>query len=157
MLRMMVRLVGAALVVGVIPDAATVAQRWVSGASAGAQRYVDGVQQTQKDPTAAAAAQAQKALANYTQAVSSGLWARRLAEVGMSGWKQAVAAKGGANFTTGVTAAQNKYQQKIGPVLAQEATLQAQIDAMPNSSFADSVARMTAWATGMHNWKLQQG
>jgi hypothetical protein len=140
-----------------IPDAATVAQRWVAGAQAGSQRYIDGVQTTQKDVVGLAVAQGQKALINYQAAITSGHWARKLLAVGNAGWKQAVAAKGGANFVTGVTAAQQKFATAMGPVLAQEATLQAQIDAMPKTTIADSVARATAWINGMHQWKLSQG
>lgn len=140
-----------------IPSPTVAAQRWVAGATAHAQKYVDGVAQTQKDPTALAVAQAQKALLNYQQAIASGHWQRRLTAVGAAGWKAAVAAKGATMYTAGVTASQTKYEQRIAPVLAFEATLQQQIQSMPKTTLADSIARATAWINGMHQFKLNQG
>jgi hypothetical protein len=140
-----------------IPSPQVAAQRWVAGATAKVQNYVDGVAQTQKDQAGLAIAQAQKAQLNYAQAITSGLWARHLAAVGTAGWKAAVAAKGATMYSAGVTAAQPKYEQKIAPVLAFEATLQQQIDAMPRVTLQDSIARATAWINGLHQWKLSQG
>ena len=140
-----------------IPSAQVVAQRWVAGAQAGAQKYTQGVAGTTKDPTALAIAQQQKLVNNFNQAVQSGHWQRKLSAVGVGGWKAAVAAKGAANYGTGVTAAQLKYENAIAPVLAFEGTLQQQIQAMPHLTIADSIARATAWINGMHNYKLQTG
>jgi hypothetical protein len=140
-----------------IPSPQVAAQRWVAGAQAGAQKYTANVQATTKDPTALAIAQQQKLVLNFNAAVQSGHWQRKLSAVGAAGWKAAVAAKGAANFATGVTAAQTKYEQAIAPVLAIEATLQQQVDAMPKVTIADSIARAAAWINGLHQWKLSQG
>src|SRR5207237_10650583 len=59
-----------------VVDSATATQRWLAGASQGQQRFVEGVQSTTKDPTQLAQAAAPKLLANFTQAVTSGRWAR---------------------------------------------------------------------------------
>ena len=90
---------------------------------------------------------------NFTNAVQSGLWARRLGNVGTQGWKSAVAAKGAANYATGVNAAKTKFQQKIAAVLTYEAGLQSQIQSMPSGSPAANDARMLAWSNGMRQGK----
>ena len=138
-----------------IPSAADVAQRWTAGISASGQRYTDGVQGTTKDPTALAIAQQGKLQNNFNQAVSSGRWARNLGRVGKSGWQSATVAKA-SNWQTGATAAATKFEQAMGPVLQIEASLQSQINGMPSATLADSIARMAAWATGLHNWKLSR-
>lgn len=152
-MRLFKVLLGAFVASAAIPDAATVAQRWVQGATGAAQRYKDGVDQTTKDPTALAIAQVQKLQTNFIASVTSGRWQRALQAVGRAGWQAAVDAKGAANYTTGIQAAAGKYQEKIAPVLAYEATLQARVQAMPNASLADSIARATAWITGMSQYK----
>lgn len=134
-----------------VVDAATAAQRWVGAAAGAQQRYVDGVQSTSKDPTALAIAQQNKLLTNVTQAITSGRYARNLSRVGKAGWQQAAVAKA-ANYSVGIQAAQAKYEQAIGPVLSQIATLQSQIASMPSATFQDNLNRMVAFATGLHNW-----
>src|SRR5213082_3259897 len=136
-----------------IPNAQTVADRWAAGAGAGGQRYADGVANTDVDVVGRAVASQNALLSNFTQAVQSGLWARRLQATGTQGWKAAVAAKGAANYATGVGAAKNKYQQKMTAVLQVEAGLQQQIDQMPSGTPAANDARMLAWANGMRQAK----
>lgn len=134
-----------------VVDAATATQRWTQGAAQGQQRFVEGVQNTQKDPTALAIAQQNKMLANVTQAITSGRYARGLSRVGKSGWQQATVAKA-SNYSTGIQAGAGKYEAAIGPVLSQIASLQQQISSMPSATFQDSVNRMVAFSTGLHNW-----
>lgn len=138
-----------------IVDAATAAQRWQQGAATGQTRYVEGVRATQVDVVGRAIAQEGVLVANFSQAVSSGKWRRNLGAVGTQGWKAATEAKA-SNYSTGVNAAKDKYQTRIAPVLAFEAQLQAQIDSMPKGTLGDSIARMSAWATGLYN-RAQQG
>jgi len=90
-------------------------------------------------------------LANVTQAVSSGRWARGLQRSGKAGWQQATIAKA-ANWSNGIAQSGDKYAQAIGPVLQIEASLQQQVQQMPNGSLADSINRMTFWATQLHQW-----
>jgi len=126
---------------------------WTAGTATGAQRYLDGVAATTIDPTARAVQSQNALLANFQQAVSSGLWARRLQAVGVTGWKAAVAAKGGTNWTNGINASTQKYSAKMQLVLSVEEGLQAQIDQMPSGSPAANDARMLAWANGMRQAK----
>jgi len=146
---------GTAAIGASIVDAATAAARWQQGAAQGQQRFVEGVRGTQVDVVGLAIAQEGVLVANFGQAVSSGKWRRNLAAVGTQGWKMATEAKA-ANYGTGVAAAKDKYQARIAPVLAFEAQLQSQIASMPKGTLADSIARMSAWATGLYN-RAQQG
>jgi hypothetical protein len=136
-----------------IPNAQTVADRWAAGAGQGGQRYAEGVANTDIDVVGRAVSSQNALLANFSQAVQSGLWARRLQAVGTQGWKAAVAAKGAANYGTGVAAAKGKYQAKMQAVLQVEAGLQQTIQQMPSGTPAANDARMLAWANGMRQAK----
>ena len=132
-----------------IPDAASVAQKWVTRTSAASQDYADGVAQTDKDPTALAIAAIPRMRQRVIEAIDSGKVAAGLRNVGKLGWQQAVLSKGVQNFSTGVTAAQDKVQAAFGPLLAFETTLQRQVLAMPANTDAEREARMLAWIRGM--------
>lgn len=133
-------------------DPTTAADRWEQQASQAGQRYAQGVANTQKDPTALAAAQAQKMLNNVTAAVTSGRWQRRLAEVGQAGWKAAVQAKQ-ANYGVGITAAKTAYTNGYGQFKNYMDPYLATLETMPKTSLADSVARATYWIQNAANYK----
>jgi hypothetical protein len=132
-----------------IPDAGTVAAKWVTRTSAAAQDYADGVATTDKDPTQLAIAAIPRMRTNIIAAIDSGKVANGLRAVGKLGWQQAVRDKGVANFSTGVQAAEQKVATAFGPLLAFESQLQSRINSMPNVTDADRKARMNAWFDGM--------
>lgn len=147
MLSIILRALGLSLVVGGVLDSTTAAQRWSQGASGAQTRYTEGVQSTAKDPTALAAAQSQKMLNGVTQAVTSGYWQRRLADVGKTGWQQATLAKAN-NYSTGIQAGVSKYQAGYQSFWNYATPLLNQVQSMPKTSLADSIARATAWIQG---------
>jgi hypothetical protein len=154
MLRIL-KWLGLYALLGAIVDAQTATDRWIGSAGTAQQRYTDGVQATNVDPTARAVAAQGKLLNNFQAAVTSGKWARALQRVGAGGWKAATVAKAN-NFSTGINASRQKYLDAIGPVLQVEAQLQQQIDSMPNATIQDSINRMAAWANGLHQWALNR-
>ena len=139
------------LAIGVTTDANAVASKWVSRTSAAQQDYVDGVDNTAKDPTQLAIQNQARLLNNFQAAVNSGKWANRLRAVGKAGWQAAVNAKAN-NFSTGVNAAQSKVATAFAPLLQYENNLQQQVDAMPNVTDTDRENRMLAWVRGMRQY-----
>lgn len=134
-------------------DWARAGQRWVDSAGLGQQRYTEGIQASQVDVVARAISAQPKMLANVTQAITTGRWARGLQQVGTAGWKAAALAKA-SNYSTGITAGKAKYDtamQTWGPVIDAAA---ASVHNMPNATFQDSINRMTAFSTALHNRKL---
>jgi hypothetical protein len=129
--------------------------RWKAGAGVGQTRFVEGVQGTTKDPTQAAIAAQSKLLQGFNDAVQSGRWARNLAAVGAAGWKQATLDKAN-NYSTGIAAGANKYATAMQTWLPIIEGAASQVQSMPNNSFADSLARMNAMATALHNAKLSR-
>jgi hypothetical protein len=136
-------------------DLATTVQRWRDSAAQGATRYQEGVQATQKDVVGLAVAAQPKLLSEFTSAVTSGRWARRLQEVGTAGWKSKTIAKV-TNYATGIAAGVDDYQRAMTTWLPIIQSAAASVQSMPNTSFQDSLNRMTAFATALHNAKLAQ-
>lgn len=136
-----------------IADAATVAAKWAQRTSAASQDYVDGVRNTDKDPTALAINAIPRMRTRVLEAIDSGKVAAGLRRVGKQGWIAAVEAKGASNFSSGVSAAEPKVQAAFGPLLAFEANLQRQVTAMPANTDAEREARMLAWVRGMRNYQ----
>lgn len=151
MVKTLLRLFGLYAVMAGIADAATATERWRASASVAQGRYTEGVQNTTKDPTQLAVAAQGKLVQNFNAAVQSGRWARGLQRAGKATWQAATLAKAN-NYGTGINASAEKYQAAIGPVLAAEAALQSRIATMPNNTIQDSIARMAAWAQGLHDW-----
>jgi hypothetical protein len=140
-----------AIGLGVTTDASAVATKWQSRTSAAQQDYVDGVNNTQKDPTQLAINAQARLLTNFQNAVNSGKWANRLRAIGKGGWQAAVDAKAN-NFSTGVNAATAKVTAAFQPLLQYENNLQQQVDAMPNITDTDRENRMLAWVRGMRQY-----
>lgn len=126
--------------------------RWQSGAGGAQQAFVDGVQNTDVDPTARAVANAAGALSGYADAINSGRWARNLQAVGKGGWQAATVAKAG-NYGTGIAAGVPKYTAAMTtwlPIIDQVA---AAAKAMPGGSLAQRLARANYVATQLYNRK----
>jgi hypothetical protein len=129
-----------------------VADKWAQRASAAAPDYARGVEQTDKDPTALAAANGARYIAGVQEAYQSGRWARRLAAVGKAGWQAAVRDKGVQNYGTGVAASRQKFETAIGPVLQAVASAQRQVQAMPSATPQQRDARMLAFVSLMRQF-----
>lgn len=136
-----------------VPTAQAVAAKWRQRTSAAQQDYLDGVANTDKDPTALAIAAGPRLLANFTARFQDGTWANGLRRAGKAGWQRGVADKGGANFANGVQAAENKVADAFGPLLAFEQNLQNEVGSMPNVTDNDRDQRMLRWAQRMRTYK----
>lgn len=135
-----------------VAPAQTWGANWSSGVGGASQKYVDGIRNTQVDVVGRAIAQQAALLAGFTQAVTSGEWARRLGAVGTPGWKAASEAKA-QNYTTGATAGLPKFQafaQQAQPIWS---NLSAAIDQMPSGGKANALNRVGAWIDGMAQFK----
>lgn len=136
-----------------LPTAQAVADKWKARTSAAQQDYLDGVANTDKDPTALAIQAGPRYLANVQQAFQNGSWANGLRRAGKQGWQKAVQDKGGQNFANGVNAAGEKVASAFAPLLAFEANLQTQVASMPNVTDNDRDQRMLRWAQQMRTYK----
>jgi hypothetical protein len=132
-----------------------VTAKWAQNAGAAQGAYVDGINATTTDPTAAAIANEQGYLQGVQQAVQSGLWRSKLAAVGMQGWKTASIAKAG-NFGTGIAAGTDKYTRAMQDWLPFTQSVAAQAKQMPGTTLQQRLARSNYVATALYNRKRGQ-
>lgn len=108
-----------------------------------------GVERVTESPTAKAAARQDKMLANLTEAINSGKWAAGLRRVSLEEWKVKTLAKGVNRIATGIDQAHDKVVSFATDLIAFENRLMATVEAMPDLTLEDSIARATAWIRGM--------
>lgn len=133
-------------------DLATTTSRWRQGAQAGQQKYVEGVQNTTKDPIQAAIRAKGALLSNFQESVNSGRWERGLSQVGKGGWQSAVAAKAG-NYSTGIAAGADNYDRAMTTWLPRIQQAASSVQAMPSGTLQQNLARANAFATALYNAK----
>jgi hypothetical protein len=92
-------------------------------------------------------------LTNLTQAVTSGFWAQRVSSVSLADWKTAMLNKGIGRIAAGITQAQKTKVAVWTALLSAVDSAKSSIDSMPKGSLSDSINRMVAFATTMHNSK----
>ena len=125
------------------------AEKWVRNLSGSTQEIRDGVQAVTESPTEKAADQAEKYRLNTAAAVDSGKFQARLRGVSLEDWKRATLDKGIARIATGAAAAEGDVEDFFAELFPFQQRLQATIDAMPNTTLEDSIARQAAWTRGM--------
>lgn len=137
-------------------DLASVVSSWQQSASGAQQKFIDGVQNTQKDPTALAIRSEAALLSNFQQAVTSGRWRQGLSRVGKAGWQSATVAKAN-NYSTGIQAGGAKYETAMATWLPRIYSASASVQSMPSGTLAANLARANAFATALYNAKRANG
>lgn len=127
--------------------------RWKTGAGAAQTAFTQGVQDTQVDVAARAIAAQGAAVQGYTQALTSGRWARAItASGGTANWKARTLAKA-ANYSTGINANADKYQSAMSKLLPAFAQIVAGLPAKVPGDIGSSVARSSAFIQAAHGLK----
>lgn len=133
------------------------ADKWSQRATASVGDYTKGINRVTESPTIKAAQAQDKMLANLMEAVTSGRWRQALENVSLESWKKAASEKGSARMAAGVQGAvakQEAYYRRLWPFLE---GLQSEINAMPNMTIEDSIARSAHFQREMHRFKLEGG
>lgn len=118
--------------------------KWQRNTAGATESYKQGVMGVTESPMALAAAQADKAQRNYSEAISSGRWAKGLQNVSLEQWKQAAATGGAARLASGVTKGapkMAKFLQEWAPTFEQA---KQAARAIPNDGKAGAMARVAA-------------
>jgi len=130
-------------------------EKWGRRLKQSLQDVQAGVQGVTEAPTAAAARALDRAAIAYQEAISSGRTARKLNAVSLSDWQSSMVNKGIPRISAGVDQAASKQVQMAERLLAAVDSAKAKVDAMPKGTLADSISRMTAFATDMATKKGQ--
>ena len=129
-----------------------VVNKWSNSASSAQSSWLTGIEGTTVDPTALAAANEQGYLSGVQQAVSTGLWRRKLQAAGKGKWLANSVAKQG-NYGTGITGGKDAYQNAMSTWLPIEQQLGAAARAMPGQTIDQRLARSTYVARQLYNRK----
>lgn len=124
--------------------------RRLKGATADIQR---GIERTTVAPGKKAAAKVDKMRTNINKALDDGSWAAKVGAVGLDEWKQKAIQKGIGRIAAGIDASKDKTIQMAARLLAGVDSAKAKVDAMPDASIEDSIARMTTFAREMNKLK----
>lgn len=108
-----------------------------------------GIERVTEAPGRAAAAQQVKMLANTTEAITSGKWARRVAAVPLEEWKRQATDKGLARIGPGIAAARQKQEEFYAKLLPFVDTARTSIRAMPSTTLDDRINRMVSFSRKM--------
>jgi hypothetical protein len=137
-----------------VKTAAQAAQNWSASAGRAQAAYVAGIQSTTKDQAGLAVAAQARLLTNFTQAVSSGYWARQVQAAGTGYWKSQSENKQ-ANFGVGFAAGANNYSVAAGKILAAEAQIVSSLPA--RGDINANLQRANAFALALHAQKGNLG
>lgn len=126
-----------------------VAEKWARRIAGSTQDIIDGVNGVRENPAEKAIAKKQKLLTNFTAAVNDGRWERGLRRMSLDQWKTAMIQKGVNRVAQGADASKGKMAAFMNELLPYQESVRSEIDAMPDITLEDSIARMTAWTRRM--------
>lgn len=135
------------------PTADQVAAKWKLRAGAAGADWLNGIKRTDVDPAAAAVANKDKWVAKMTDPATHDKWSNNLGLVTKSSWQASCEAKGAPRYTSGINAAVDKYRQRIAGVLSHIAVGKAALEALPNVTIEDAIARSAQFIRHMATYK----
>ncbi len=124
-------------------------EKWQRNLKAAVPDITAGVNRVTEAPGVKAAAKADKMLANLTEAVRNGTWAKRVSGVSLEEWKKLMLEKGIGRIAAGVDGAGDKTEKFFSQLFAYQDTIQGKLKGMPDLTLEDSINRMTTWVRDM--------
>lgn len=132
-------------------DPGAAAQKWSSRLSGATTEITAGVNKVTQAPGQQAAAKADKWFQNVTAAKDK--WKRNVASVSVDDWKQSMTNIGIPRIAQGAQAKQGKYTAFASSFYPHLDAGTAKVNAMPDTTFDQRIARMVAMATHNHSYK----
>ena len=127
-----------------------ITDKWVRNMGNSVPDYVAGVNAVTEAPGAKAALAADKWLAGIQEAHRTRRYQESVGNVSLSSWKTNTAEKGAQRLASGAEAARGKMLATTTKLMVNVAEVKSIIDAMPDNTFEQRLARSTRWAQEMH-------
>lgn len=108
-----------------------------------------GVEKVTESPMAKAALKKDKMRAGINKAIDSGKWEAGLKRVSLEDWKAKMVNKGLPRVAEGIDNAADKVIAFAGELNTFQDSLKKTVDALPDVTLENSIARMTTWVRGM--------
>lgn len=130
-------------------DAAKATEKQIRRAQNASTDYKDGVLSVTESPMAKAKKKKEKFKTNLNAAIDNGKWEAGLDSVSVEEWRELTAGKGAERYGSGVAAAEPKTRAFHEELAAFMVGHKAKIDAMPDATAEQRLAKMTENARGM--------
>lgn len=130
------------------------AANWQASQGRAATAWQEGVNGYSGDWAGATVAQESVALANITQAFTSGRWRQGVLNTGTGGWKAATTAKA-ANYSTGFSAGATAQQASIQKIMAALGGIVPGLP--PRGTYEQNKVRATTLMDALHAMRGQLG
>lgn len=125
-------------------DPKKAAEKQIRRAQEATQDYIDGVMKPKRNPMQAAKAKKSKLKSNFNAAIDNGDWERGLDSISQDEWSRLASTKGGARYSGGVEAARGDIEQFHEEMSQVSARVEAIVDAMPDDTPEQRLAKMRA-------------
>ena len=122
-------------------DPAAVAKKWSTNLQASGPSITAGVNAVTVAPSQSAIKQQDIMLQNFTNAVTSGKWARNLAKVTLQDWQNAINTIGLQRITSGAAKALPKMTDFMTQWLPYEEQLKQKLQASPRGGLEQNINR----------------
>lgn len=134
-------------------DSTEVAAKWYNRLSQSTDDMRAGVQRVQQAPGQAAAQKRQKWVNALMDTNTQDKWARNVASVSLADWQNSMLNYGINRVAQGAQAKQEKFAQRLAPLLQHIDTVAAQVRSMPDLTPADRENRAIAMMRGMRKYQ----
>lgn len=125
------------------------AEKWARRLRGATEDIRRGIDRVDEAPGVAAARNENAMLQNVTEAINSGLWAKRVKAVSLQDWKDAAINKGVGRIPAGVEAAQPKMAEIAVELLQAVDAAAAAANALPKVTLEDSIQRSATFIREM--------
>ena len=130
-------------------DAKKVAEKWSRRLKGAVEDIRTGVEETTKNPAEEAVKKKAKWVARMTSKEVQDKWERRLRNVSLDDWKNAMINKGLGRISAGVDEAQDDFEEFMGELLPHIDAGKATIEKMPDVTLEDNIRRMETFVRHM--------
>lgn len=125
------------------------ADKWGRRLKAATPDIQNGIKKVTQAPGVKAAAQSGVMLANLTQSVSDGTWARQVGKVSLQDWQTAALNKGVGRIAAGVDGAQAKVSNMAGKLLSAVDAAAAVVAQTPRGDLETNIQRSVTFQREM--------
>lgn len=137
-------------------DPSESAQKWAGNLKRSTEEIRKGVNRVTEAPGIKAAAKQEKMKQRLNASIDDGTWAERVKSVPLSEWQDKTINKGIARISAGVDAANGKVVEFHSQLADHQASIDRELENMPDISLEDSIARSAAQIRGMSKFKFRR-
>ena len=142
--------------ISMVKTSQEVTDKWKKRLKGSTEEIRKGVDRVTTAPSSEAIKKQEKMLAKLIEAIESGRWKKGLEKYSLEDWKRDMKEKGITRISQGVDSADAKMTEFYDWLLPRVEDGKRKIDAMPDVSLEDNIARMTTYIRHMADKKYKE-